>query len=518
MSRIRDLLTRWRSENAALAFLGLGGATILIFLGAVLGAIKVSGQRVTTELPTSSEVSPGEQGGTTGPEVAADPAAAAAAQQAAKKAAATTKKGIDARDLPSTPGATRIGVTPTEVRWGLHAPVTFDGAPLPLAEDPLEGVDVYLAEINQSKVHGREVVQYRADDRYTVEGAKGAANSILNDSRVFFVSGTLGVDQVATVAAAARKTVPPTPYMAAGGSEVSFKDIGMYQVGGSYDTHLIMLADFLAKEVVKPTCIPGSCTAVQSIYGGRPNVAVVELDSKYIEGSVNAFEARVKSHPELKWVGKVKVPKFTDPSNTKDYTAQNFALQGMNAQIVVPATDPLTTSAMLAQCGGCSFKWSMSNFAHDSDTALALMFPSAERNWIGVRGLSSGCYYQEWNTALTSSGKCGALKQAHDSWVRGKGNPQVGEAEWTKDGQGGVVGYQLTHIWLKALTDAGGDLTRERFVAALATYSNFTDLVTSPITYLNAPNLSHGVEKMSVYEAGPNAMWRQFSDGLVGSF
>lgn len=496
-----------------MAFLGLGGATILIFLGAVVGAIKVSSQKVSTG-PSATEVSPGEEGGTTtGPEAAADPAVVAA-QEAAKKTAAAVKKGIEARDLPSTPGATRIGVTPTEIRWGLHAPITFDGAPLPLAEDPLEGVDVYLKEINLSKVHGREVVQYRADDRYTVDGAKGASNSILNDSKVFFVSGTLGVDQVATVAAAARKTVPPTPYMAAGGSEISFKDIGMYQIAGSYDTHLIMLADFLAMEVKKPQCLAGNCTAAQSIYGGLKNVAAVELDSKYIEGSVNSFEARVKSHPELTWVGKVKVPKYTDPSNTKNYTAQNFALQDMDAQIVVPATDPLTTSAMVAQCGGCDFKWSMSNFAHDSDVALGLM----GNTWTGVRGLSGGCYYQEWNTAITAQGKCGGLKQAHDSWVRGKGSPQEGEVEWTKDGQGGVAGYQLTHIWLKALKDAGSDLTRERFVAGLASYNNYTDLVTSPIAYLNSANLSHGIERMAVLEAQPNATWRQFSDGLVGSF
>src|SRR5205823_2431963 len=109
----------------------------------------------------------------------------------------------------STAGATRVGVFPDRIEWGLHAPKTFNGAPLPLADDPLEGVDIYLAAVNNAGgVNGRKIHENFADDRYTVDGAKAAADTLINDKKVFFISGTLGVDQVAVVAAAARAAKP----------------------------------------------------------------------------------------------------------------------------------------------------------------------------------------------------------------------------------------------------------------------------------------------------------------------
>jgi ABC-type branched-subunit amino acid transport system substrate-binding protein len=495
-------IASWKTQNAPLLFMGLGSASVLIMAAAVVGVVKTGeGSKVSTKTPTSAvsaapSEAPTEQA----------PAEAAAAAEAAKKAAVKKpayRTGIAASDLESSTGATRVGITPTEIRWGLHAPKTFDGAPLPLADAPLKGVGIYLAAINQDKVNGRVVKQYFADDRYTVEGAKGAANTILNDNKVFFVSGTLGVDQVATVAAAARATAPaPTPYMAAGGSENEFKNIGMYQIAGSYDTHLKMLADFLAKEV----------KTAGSPYFGLSKVGVVELDSKYIAGSVETFKQAIAANG-LTWVGSVKVPKYTDTGNTHVYTAQCLDLsQTKGAQIAVPATDPLTTANMTAT-GGCeTLKWTMSNFAHDSDTALKLFQGRWSTNY-KVRGLSSGCYYNNWNTPMAA--KCGQLKRAHDDWLKGNGGD---EADWNKDGQGGVAGYQITHSWLSALKQIGGDPTREKFIAALNTYSNFNDLVTGPITYKGSPNLSHGVEVMAVYEAAAETKWTQLSDGLVGSF
>jgi ABC-type branched-subunit amino acid transport system substrate-binding protein len=272
-----------------------------------------------------------------------------------------------------------------------------------------------------------------------------------------------------------------------------------------------MLADFLKNETSKPGCsaVTG-CAADQSIYGGLQRVGAVELDSKYIKGSVDRFGAAIQA-AGLQWVGKVTVPKFTDASNTHVYTGQCLALQQMNAQIVVPATDPLTTSNMTAT-GGCEqFRWSMSNFAHDSDVALDLM----QRRWTGVRGLSGGCYYEEWSTARAAN--CAKLKEAHDAWVQV--NPQAsGGGSWSQDGQGGIAGYQLTHFWLGALKNVGPDPTREKLVAALSAYVNYNDLVTGPITFKGVPNLAHGIDVMAVYEAQSNGKWKQLSDGLVKSF
>lgn len=399
---------------------------------------------------------------------------------------------------PSVPQtATRTGVTNTEVKFALHAPVTFDGAPLNLAEDPIEGVQVYVRYINEKmgKVFNRTLVYQVFDDRYTVPGATQAANQI-TDYKPFFISGTLGVDQVAVVASSAGKQ--KIPYMAAGGSESLFKDIGMFQISASYDTHLEKLADFLDKER----------RTAGSIYNGMTKVGVSQLDSKYIDPAVDNFRKALASKGmELVGVAKVKKP-------TEQTTYREELLQLNKAQIVVPAQDPITTSRMVAECrqqGGCAFKWSFSNFAHEGDTALQLM--AGEFN--GARGLSAGCYYMPsavHNPYDPNPAVCGAMGKAHDQWVAING-----QDDWVKDGQGGAAGYQIVHFWLKALRDIGNDPTREKFTAALYAYDRYDDLVSGPITFLNAPNIAHGATLMVPFEAGIDK-YKQLSPGFLSGF
>ena len=103
--------------------------------------------------------------------------------------------------------------------------------------------------------------------------------------------------------------------------------------------------------------------------------------------------------------------------------------------------------------------------------------------------------------------------QAHSQWVK-----TVSEDDYVKDGQGGVAGYQLVHIWTGAFAATGADPTRERFVAALNNYENYADLVSGPISFKNSPNLAHGATKMVVYEAGTGNAWRQVGPGFVDGF
>jgi ABC-type branched-subunit amino acid transport system substrate-binding protein len=389
------------------------------------------------------------------------------------------------------------------VKWALHAPVTFDGQPLNLAEDPLEGVDNYVKFLNERAggINGRKI-EYRVfDDRYTVEGASGAAKAMVA-YKPFFFSGTLGVDQVAIVAAEARQR--GIPYMAAGGSEGPFRNICMFQIAASYDTHLSKLADYLGSEIKKQ----------DSPYFGLTRVGVTMLDSKYIAPSVeDTFAKRLKENGlEL-----VKVVTVIKPTQQTAYGTQIQALKGANVQILVPAQDPISTGRMTAECGAtgqnCQWKWAMSNFAHESDTALQLQGVDWART--RVRGLSGGCYYMPSPVHDPyDTSKCGAMKQAHDEWVA-----VSSQSEWEKDGQGGASGYQIVHFWTKALRDIGADATRQRFFAVLLSYNNYSDLVSGPITFAGSSNLAHGATKMVPFEANPdNLKWRQLTPGFVDQF
>jgi ABC-type branched-subunit amino acid transport system substrate-binding protein len=222
------------------------------------------------------------------------------------------------------------------------------------------------------------------------------------------------------------------------------------------------------------------------------------------------MEKAVKATPGLEWAGYVTVPKYTDPSNTHSYADQIQKLKAMKPDIVVPAQDPLTTQLLVAQCvtQACGWKWTFSDFAHDEDLALELA-NNGTAQWNRVRGLSSGCYYQDYNKGYP----CGQLKAAHEAWVGVKG-----EGDWVQHGQSGVAGYQVIHFWVKAMKDAGADLTRERFSAALNAYDRYQELVTGPITFAGSPNTTHGVDVFAVYEGQANNKWKMISKGVVGPF
>ena len=501
--------------------LGLGALIAFLLVASVIGAIAVGGG---DDAADPDKVAAGDTGldeiddeitGDTAPtdtSVAVDPNAAtgpaATGARTAPKAATPGVKVVppapvaprppDAAKNPCIPttGATKTGVSASEIKFGLHAPVTFDGQPLNLAEDPLEGVDVFIKYLNERDggIHGRKIAYKVFDDRYNTTGAKGAANGLV-EYAPFMISGTLGVDQVAVVAGeACEKKIP---YMAAGGSESLFDSIGMFQIAASYDTHLEKLAQFLGKE-----------TKTQgSIYFNKKKVGVTQLDSKYIDPSVNeTFRNALKANGlELAVITKIK-----KPTEQTDYAEELNDLRGVD--IAVPAQDPISTGRMVAECKKppvCTFVWSFSNFAHEGDVALQLM----GGGWNGYKGLAGGCYYMPGpNHNPYDTTKCGAMKHAHDQWVAING-----EDDWRKDGSGGAAGYQIVHFWLKALRDSGSDPSREAFTARLLSYDNYSDLVSGPISFRTSKNLSHGASLMVPLQAGIDK-YTQLTPGFVNSF
>lgn len=215
---------------------------------------------------------------------------------------------------PPATGGDRTGVSDTEIKIGIHAPESIGGAPLNLAEDPIKGVRGYAEFINRNGgIHGRQLVLDIADDRYETSGGRDAATRLIENGN-FLISGTLGVDQIQIVANEARKA--GIPYLAAGGPEEIFRDIGMYQLATSYDTHVIQLARFLAQD-------PG--------YRGR-KIGVTALDSPLIKPVVDVFVNEVRR------VGMevVEVVYIQKPTEQSSYTAQIQRLKDAGTEVLVP--------------------------------------------------------------------------------------------------------------------------------------------------------------------------------------
>ena len=512
MSALSALVERIRARGGLKAVLGIGGISALLLVIAIVGAIEVSGHgksksgRKTSAAGGQTQVSSGIQAGTPGESTTAPSASPAARSATGAQTGATASRpaaGVSASGgnnttsgtLPSSPGATRLGVTGTTVK--IHAPVTLNGAPLSIAADAIEGIKSYIAAINQAGgVNGRTIDYQIADDRYTVDGGKQAANQLVNDYKPFIISGTLGIDQVYQVASAAHSA--GIPYMAAGGPDVAsdiFRNLGMYEIAGTYDMHLSKLADFLGKET----------KTVGSSYFGKKNVGVSVLNSPYIVPSMGPFKDALARNG-LTLVKYVTVEKPTDQTS---YDTQIQQLQDAKTE------DPITTGREVAACKtqGCTWTYSFSDFAHDGDPDLALM--GGEWTRLQVKGLSSACYYNSQNA--NDPKFCAAMSSAHQIWVQQHGGGQKGEVDWQQHGSGGSAGYQVDHFWLKALKDIGSDPTREKFIAALNAYNAYDDLVTGPITELNQPDHMHGVSAMVVLQAGVGH-YNQLTPGLVNQF
>ena len=121
--------------------------------------------------------------------------------------------------------------------------MTVGGPPLNLAADPIKGIQTYAQYINDhGGIDGRKLVLDIQDDGASAESARKAAATMINDHKDFVVSGTLGIDQIAIVAAEAYKR--GVPYLAGGGNET--KPIpGMFQLTASYQTMVQQLADYM---------------------------------------------------------------------------------------------------------------------------------------------------------------------------------------------------------------------------------------------------------------------------------
>lgn len=514
MKELMQLLRSPRGTGGARLVLGLGAVTVWLVLAAVVGAIAVGGDdTVSSGLPasggfdpaTGQSIAPGSSGAVdpetgetlpAGSPGAVDPATGQPVEGGAPGQQAPGESAAPGQPAPGAPAPTqgqsagnRTGVTDAEIHIGVHAPITFSGVPLNLAEDPIKGLEAYIQYLNENGgINGRRLVMHLADDRFDTPGAQAAADELVNDGRNFMVSGTLGIDQVAIVAAeAARRGVP---YTASGGAE-EVPIPGMYSLGTSYTTHALELAEFIAAD--------------ENLRGKR--VGILVSDSQYIRPVAETFRRRLE---ELGQTVSTIVAN-QKPAQNPDYNGYILQFRSSNTEIVVPLTDPLTTQQIVQRCAAgaaCGWTYTFSNFAHESDTALALMAPTWNNQ--RVRGLAGACYYQ---APEVDGDNCARMSTARDQYIAING-----QDDWNQNGSGAATGYQIVGFLRGALSSPGADLTRERFRAALAAYDGYSDLISSPITFRGSQNTMHGSERMTVLEAQPNVRYRMITPGFVDGY
>jgi hypothetical protein len=177
--------------------------------GSTTGVVPTAapGIGVPTGVPTTGvpSLAPGTTGGTTGATVGTTGSTGTTGGTTGATSAPTTA--VSAKC--STLGQNVVGITPTEIRIGIHAPQTGTGAPLPPSFQA--GVAVYW---KTHKVCGRTVVIDFQDDKYTPQTAQDVCGPM--SRRDFLVIGAAGTDQIQACATMPDIAGKGVPYLSAG--------------------------------------------------------------------------------------------------------------------------------------------------------------------------------------------------------------------------------------------------------------------------------------------------------------
>jgi branched-chain amino acid transport system substrate-binding protein len=142
----------------------------------------------------------------------------------------------------STEPNDRRGVTDSEIRIGVHAPLS-GAAPLPQTEFQ-SGQRMYWEHVG--KVDGRDVNIIFRDDQYNPSRATSVCNDLIQREQVFVLIGGGGADQIAACARTAAQQ--GVPYLSAGVDEGVLGQLpGYFALSMTYPQQATLLAQYIEK-------------------------------------------------------------------------------------------------------------------------------------------------------------------------------------------------------------------------------------------------------------------------------
>ena len=325
----------------------------------------------------------------------------------------------------STKG-TKTGVTADEIRIGIHAPLT-GASPLPSESFQRGARNYWLTR----KVFGRKVTVEVLDDTYKPSGAVRVCQEMAR--RDFIVVGGAGTDQIQACGRDRTLQRANTPYLSAGVTENGLRGVPNYfAISTSYKDQ--------APLVIQSATIQQFLTKANS--AGEKKWAVVLSETPNFTDAKQAIEAQLKSKGvDYKYFG---VPKAGSDSDAISLARE---LRTYNAPVVYILGQPTFFLKVLAQTGS-----------------------TYTPTWTGV-GISFGI-----NQVHTAA--CGATQNRYDGRFL---SPYPGLDKAPKaflDADGGrakddieLTLWGLSELLEQALLTTKGNLTRENFIASMATAS-----------------------------------------------
>ena len=223
------------------------------------------------------------------------------------------------------PGDT-TGVTDTEIRIGIHAPVT-GAAPFPVTSFQ-NGAHLYFEHyLNQrGGVNGRKVTVFFEDDQYNPSSAVAVCKKMVQEDHVFMLVGGGGADQI--VACAQYAASVGVPYVAEGVAEAALQGNSAYfALTETYKQQGLVLAEYI-KNVLHKT-----------------KVAMIRADTDNFNDAHDGFKAAA-AQLGLQCSCDLTIPK--DAGTSEDAAAAS-QLKGTGADVVYPLMAPTLFLNMAAQ-------------------------------------------------------------------------------------------------------------------------------------------------------------------------
>ena len=146
-------------------------------------------------------------------------------------------------NAPSGPG-NATGVTNDTIKIGAHAPLT-GAAPVP-SESATKGVRLYWEWLKRNKqdINGRYVEAMLKNDNYNPSQAVAVCKEMVEQEKVFLLTGSAGTDQIQACARYAASV--GVPYLSAGVTEIGLTGLPNYFASTmTYPDQAPLLADYI---------------------------------------------------------------------------------------------------------------------------------------------------------------------------------------------------------------------------------------------------------------------------------
>ena len=371
------------------------------------------------------------EGGAVDPATGAplDPAAAAAAGGATAAAGGTATAG----------GGDRTGITDTEIRIGIHAPVT-GAAPIPQNAFE-EGKEVFWNSPD-GKVHGRTVKVYFQDDKFDPATAVQKCKQMVEQDKVFVLIGGGGADQITACAKYAQSV--GVPYLSAGVNEAGLSNLRSYfALSSTYSQQSPLIAQLVGKR------FPGKKVGIAVADSGSFNDAHASI-TKAFQGA--GFQI----------VYNKRIPKSANAGDAASIANQ---MQQAGAEVVYFLSSPTT---FLQVAAALNPVYSPQFVGPGITSGLATV---ATVGCQGRKGVDKAIFLSPF-PQLDVIDQIDPAYQREYQRQRGKNGDDLGLALWGLSKQ------------LKVMFDkAGPDMSRQSLVATLESGEQFAGGVYPPVAY-----------------------------------